>query len=153
MLSEAERSFLAAARTATLATIDPRGLPRLAPICFVLAPIQPGGRPVLHTPLDEKPKTVADPRALARVRDIAERPAVTLLVQHWAEDWSELAWLRLTGRAEVIEPDPSDPVLEGVIGALRAKYPQYADQDLASRPMIRVTGDRVAKWGAISPSR
>jgi PPOX class probable F420-dependent enzyme len=153
ILTIAERAFLAEARTATLATIDPGGRPRLVPICFVLAPLGPGGQPVVYSPLDEKPKAAADPRSLARVRDIAERPAVTLLVQYWSEEWSELAWLRLAGRADLVEPDPVDVGLMAVIEALRTKYPQYAGHHLPSRPMIRITIERARSWGAISPSR
>ncbi len=141
-LSPAERDLLADARRATLGTIDPDGRPRLVPICFVVV------EDVLWTPLDEKPKTVADPRALARVRDIEERPEVTLLVDHWSEDWSELGWLRLRGRATVIEPER---VPDGIVPALRAKYPQYEQQELEHRPVIRVELDRVTSWFAARP--
>jgi PPOX class probable F420-dependent enzyme len=149
ILNGAERRFVADARTATLATIDARGRPRLVPICFVLAPLEPVGRPVLHTPLDEKPKSTLDPRRLARVRDIGARPDVTVLVDRWSEDWSELAWLRLTGRAVLIEPDPDDTGLRAVIEALRTKYPQYVDHDLASRPMIVIEITGATGWGAL----
>ena len=152
VLTPAERAFLADARTATLATVDPHGRPRLVPICFVLAPLEPGGRPVLHTPIDEKPKSTTDPYALARVRDIRERPAVSLLVQRWSEDWSELAWLRMTGRAEVVKPDPRDVGARAVAQALRLKYSQYSEQDLESRPVILIAIERATSWGAVSPS-
>jgi PPOX class probable F420-dependent enzyme len=113
VLTPAERALLEAARTATLATIGPTGRPRLVPVCFVVT-----GDSVF-TPIDAKPKTVADPLSLARVRDIRERPAVTLLVDRWSEDWAELAWLRVEGRASVVASTAA------VVAALRAKYPQY----------------------------
>ena len=56
MLSPDQRALLADARTATLATLGADGRPRLVPICHVLAPHEPGGRPIVYTPLDEKPK-------------------------------------------------------------------------------------------------
>jgi PPOX class probable F420-dependent enzyme len=148
ILTAAARSFLAEARRAILATIDPDGLPRLVPICFVLAADEdePGGTPVLYSPLDEKPKAVADPRALARVRDILARPDVAILVDRWSEDWTELGWLRAYGRAELLEPDAVPP---GTIPALRAKYPQYEAHDLASRPLLRIEIQRVVTWGAV----
>jgi PPOX class probable F420-dependent enzyme len=105
------------------------------PICFVIV------RERLYTPLDDKPKASRDPLALARVRDIRARPEVTVLVDRWSEDWSKLAWVRLEGRATVTESTPE------IVAALRAKYPQYADHDLESRPMIRVSIERVATWG------
>jgi PPOX class probable F420-dependent enzyme len=142
--------FLAEARRATLATIDDAGRPRLVPICFVLSEDPVTGVPTLHTPLDEKPKRTTDPLALARARDILARPAVTILVDTWSEDWSTLAWLR--GNGEAILLRPGHPAVnrerESAIVALRAKYPQYADHDLASRPLIRISLTGVATWSA-----
>ena len=138
-LDRRERAFLDAARTAILATIDPVGRPRLVPICFVVEE-----RRVL-SPLDEKPKAGDDPRTLARIRDILDRPAVQLLVQRWDEDWSKLGWLRLDGHARLLEPEDVAP---GTIAALRAKYPQYAFHRLEDRPMLAIDIERMRAWGA-----
>src|SRR5215213_7773785 len=124
------RAFIESARRATLATIGPNGLPRLVPICFVLAPGRPPDALVLVSPLDEKPKTVDDARA--RVRDIEARPRATLLVDRWSEDWSELAWVRLECAASVLEPEASDE-RNAWLEALRAKHPQYLEHGLESR--------------------
>jgi coenzyme F420-0:L-glutamate ligase / coenzyme F420-1:gamma-L-glutamate ligase len=140
-LDDAKRSFLTAARTATLATIADDGRPRLVPICFVLD----GER--LFTPIDEKPKRTADPWALARVRDIERRPAVTVLVDRWDEDWAHLAWLRCDGTAALSE-DAGERA--AAIAALRAKYPQYEAHDLEGRPLIRVEIRAVRSWGDLS---
>lgn len=146
-LAPAERVFLTVARTAVLATIAPDGAPRLVPICFAVSD-DTDGRLVLHTPLDEKPKRVADPRDLERVRDIAANPVVTLLVHRWSEDWSELGWLRLSGRAELLEPDgPSSAEHAAAVVALRAKYAQYASHRLEERPIIRIIIDEARIWG------
>jgi PPOX class probable F420-dependent enzyme len=138
ILDPVERAFLAAARTAILATIDPTCRPRLVPICFVLE-----GATVL-SPLDEKPKTTDDPRSLARVRDILERPEVELLVHRWDEDWSRLAWLRVDGRGRLVEPGA---VADGTLAALRAKYPQYATHRLEERPLLAIEIERTRAWG------
>jgi PPOX class probable F420-dependent enzyme len=138
-LSPPERELLADARRATLGTVGPEGRPRLVPICFIVL------EDVLWTPLDEKPKAVADPHALARVRDIEARSEVAVLVERWSEDWTELAWLRLRGRAAVIE---SDQVPSGIVQALRDKYPQYERHDLEHRPVIRVELDTATSWFA-----
>ena len=136
VLTPAERELLVATRRATLATIAPDGAPRLVPVCFVVI------GDVVWSPLDEKPKSVDDVRSLARVRDILERPTVALLVDRWSEDWSQLAWLRIAGRAALVDSEPA------AVAALRAKYPQYADHDLESRPMIRIEIERVTSWEA-----
>jgi PPOX class probable F420-dependent enzyme len=143
-ISQIQRDFLVAARSATLATIDPDGRPRLVPICFVLDPASP----VLYTPLDDKPKRTDDVLDLARVRDIAARPDVTILVDRWDEEWSRLAWLRCGGRAALVPP--IEPGHAKAIVALRAKYPQYATHDIGSRPLIAVTIERATSWGALA---
>jgi PPOX class probable F420-dependent enzyme len=134
--------FVSEARRAVLATVGERGQPRLVPICFVLEDGEPG-RPVLWTPIDEKPKRALDPMALARVRDILARPHVEVLVDRWDEDWSKLAWVRVGGQAEVVRTAPAQ-----VVDALRAKYPQYRDQGLERRPAIRISIDRTRSWGS-----
>jgi PPOX class probable F420-dependent enzyme len=141
-LSPGERALLASARRATLATIDGRGRARLVPVCFVI------DDDVVWSPIDQKPKSTSDPRALARVRDIEARREVSLLVDRWSEDWSELAWLRLSGRAELVE---AADVPGGIVGALRARYPQYVSQDLEHRPMIRISIDHATSWFAARP--
>jgi PPOX class probable F420-dependent enzyme len=104
---------------------------------------------VIYSALDEKPKSVADPRSLGRVRDIAVRPHVTLLVDHWSEDWSELAWLRLEGTATILEPT-DDPHGEhaAALRLLRERYPQYKTQKLEMRPAIRIVVERAVGWWA-----
>jgi PPOX class probable F420-dependent enzyme len=149
-LTRAERRLLEMARTAVLATTDPAGRARLVPICYVArdAPAGVAGT-VLYSPLDAKPKRVSDPHRLARVRDIVARPEVGLLVDRWDEDWTRLAWIRLRGRAELLEPDVDDFRAErqAAIAALWAKYPQYVDHDLETRPLIRVTLTEATSWG------
>jgi len=149
VLVEPHRSFVAEARSATLATSAPDGRPRLVPICFALAPDPDGyGRAVLWSPLDEKPKAAADPRALARVRDLLVLPEATLLVDRWDERWSRLAWVRLYGRGELLEPEPREVEEHAAaLAALRAKYPQYREQALEARPVIRIVVDRMVSWG------
>jgi PPOX class probable F420-dependent enzyme len=146
-----ERRFLADARQATLATLDPDGLPRLVPICFVVGETDDKlGRPVLYTPIDEKPKVSEDPRRLARVRDLLVLPTAVVLVDRWDEDWSRLGWLRVYGRAEILEPQPHEVEEHAAaVKALRLKYRQYESQKLDARPIIRLTIDRARSWGAI----
>jgi PPOX class probable F420-dependent enzyme len=146
ILTEEQRDFVERARRAILATIAPDGRPRLVPICFVLDVV----RPVLYSPLDEKPKDVDDPRLLARVLDIGRDPRVSVLVDRWDEDWSRLGWVRLTGSATLVEPTAEEADEHRIVVAmLRRRYEPYREHDLERRPLIRVTVDRATSWGAI----
>src|SRR4029077_13061123 len=96
----------------------------------------------LSSPRDDKPKSWADPHDLGRVRDLLAAPSATVLVDRWSEDWSSLGWIRLSGRATLMEPGPEDgDEHASAVGMLRAKYPQYAAHDLESRPIIRIAVD------------
>jgi PPOX class probable F420-dependent enzyme len=104
---------------------------------------------VVYSALDEKRKALADPHALARVRDIGARPRVAVLVDHWDEDWARLAWVRLDGTATVLEPtDTSAAEHAYAVSLLRARYPQYATHNLEGRPVIRIDVERVSGWMA-----
>ena len=147
-LDARELAFLVAARRAILATIDPGGRPRPVPICFIVDAADPA-RVRLLTPLDDKPKATDDKRALARVRDIQARPEVSVLVDRWDEDWTRLGWLRLHGRATLLEPADAPP---DAVARLRAKYPQYATHALESSPMIAIDIERATSWGVLEPA-
>jgi PPOX class probable F420-dependent enzyme len=150
VLTSAQEAVLDGARTAALATRSPEGHPRLVPICFVLGDGNDEfGRLLLYTPLDQKPKVSTDPHQLARVRDLLILPEVTLLVEHWDEDWANLGWVRLYGTAQLLEPEP-DEVEEhaAAIVKLRKKYAQYRDMALDERPVIRIAILRVVSWSA-----
>jgi PPOX class probable F420-dependent enzyme len=150
-LGDRERAFLAQSRRAVLATIGTTGRPRLVPVCFALDSAGQVGPARLYIPLDEKPKRSTDPHDLARVKDILQRPAVSLLVDHWDEDWARLAWLRLDGSADVLEPGNRDDEHARAIGLLRERYPQYLQQRLEERPLIRVVVERAVSWGDPGP--
>ena len=107
------RRRLAAARVGELATIGPAGRPHVVPICFALA-----GDHIVSA-VDAKPKTTTGLRRLDNVRG---NPDVSLLVHAYDEDWTQLWWVRVDGRAEVVE---DGPIRADAIEALAAKYPQY----------------------------
>src|SRR2546425_2368588 len=84
---------LTTARVARLATTDPDGRPHLVPIVFVL-----DGK-TLYSAVDRKPKRSTP---LRRIENARARPDVTILVDHYDEDWS-LWWIGLRGRARVLD--------------------------------------------------
>jgi PPOX class probable F420-dependent enzyme len=146
-------AFISERRTATLATISPSGRPRLVPICFVIEE-HAMDVPRIHvwSPLDAKPKRSGDVRHLARVRDIAARPQVTLLFERWSEDWSRLAWSRADGLATLVEPTDDGEAHRRAVEALRGKYPQYRDQPIDHLPMIRIAVTGTSRWQATEPT-
>ena len=103
------------ARVGRLATTRPDGRPHVVPCCFVLT-----GETV-YSAVDGKPKTTL---ALQRLRNLAEHPAASLVVDHYDEDWTQLWWIRLDGTARVLESGAERDV---AIGALTAKYAQYVE--------------------------
>ena len=152
ILDPIERAFLDAARYGVLATTAPDGRARLVPVCYALTNRFDGiGRPILYTPIDEKSKKTDNPHDVARVRDLLVLPELTLIVDRWDEDWSRLAWLRLYGYGELLEPQASEREEHAeAIAALRARYRQYEAHDLEHRPIIRVSIERVVSWGHVT---
>jgi PPOX class probable F420-dependent enzyme len=98
------------ARVGRLASVGADGAPHLVPVCFELT----GDR--LVTVVDHKPKTTY---ALRRLDNIRANPAVTLLVDHFEEDWSRLWWVRVDGRAHVVD-DAAE--VADLVPALLEKY-------------------------------
>src|SRR5207237_10101548 len=107
---------LTAARVARLATIDPDGRPHLVPIVFAIE------GDTLYSAVDAKPKRS---RTLRRIENARARPDVTVLVDHYEEDWARLWWIRLRGRARVL--DDGDEC-ERALALLPEKYPKYRDE-------------------------
>lgn len=123
------------ARVGHLATVDERGKPHIVPIVFALS----GDR--LVTAVDHKPKTT---RRLKRLENIRANPAVSVLVDHYDDDWSGLWWVRVDGTATVFERGEE---WEEAIAALVAKYPQYVEQP-PDGPAIVIQILRVSSWSA-----
>ena len=136
-----ELAFVREARVGHLATVDPAGHPVVVPVCFTTLDLD--GDPAIVTVLDEKPKRVAD-RDLARVRNIAAHPHVALVVDHYDEDWTQLAFVQIHGEATLI--DPGEPHHAEAIAVLRAKYPQYHAMSIEHRPVIVIAGLSATSW-------
>src|SRR5438105_15681383 len=109
-LTEAETTFVAAQRVARLATADAEGNPHVIPVCYAFD----GSR--FHTPLDEKPKRVAQSK-LRRVRNITVRPQVALVIDQYDDDWSRLGYLLIQGHAVPLAPE--DPLHATALVLLR----------------------------------
>ncbi|MGH2651779.1 MAG: TIGR03668 family PPOX class F420-dependent oxidoreductase [Actinomycetota bacterium] len=113
-MDEAEaRSRFAASRVARLATVRPDGSPHLVPVVFAL-----DGATIAFA-VDHKPKST---RELQRLANLRADPRVSVLVDHYEEDWPEVWWVRLRGQGRVIE---SGAERERAIRVLSEKYDQY----------------------------
>ena len=130
------RERFAAATVARLATVTAAGHPHLVPVVFVLE------GDTVWTAVDHKPKGT---RALRRLANIAAHPRVSLLVDHYDDDWSQLWWVRADGDADVVPVDGE----AGATGlsSLVAKYPQYREH-VPVGPLVRITVDTWRAWSA-----
>ena len=135
-----ELAFLHHARVGRLSTVDARHRPSVVPFCFA---VLEWDAPVVVSVLDEKPKRVADAR-LGRVRNIAANPAVSFVIDRYDEDWSQLAFVQVSGQASLL--DPSVAGHTEAIAALRAKYPQYRSMSIDQRTVIVITDLTAFSW-------
>lgn len=103
------------ARVARLATVAGDGQPHLVPCCFAIV----GDR--FCTAVDDiKPKST---RSLRRLDNIRRHPEISVLVDHYDDDWSALWWIRLDGRARLVEAGSVEH--DEAKELLAAKYEQY----------------------------
>ncbi len=129
------RSRVAATPVARLATLDADGRPHVVPIVFVLI------EDTLYSAVDAKPKRS---RTLRRMENARERPDVAVLVDHYEDDWTELWWVRLRGRARVL--DGGDEAARALT-ALRSKYEQYREVP-PGLPVLAVDISEWRSWAA-----
>jgi coenzyme F420-0:L-glutamate ligase / coenzyme F420-1:gamma-L-glutamate ligase len=130
--------FLSSARIAHLATANSEGQPHVVPICFVFD----GKR--LYSPIDEKPKKVAA-KNLKRLENIRQNPRVSLVIDHYEEDWRKLAYILLVGRARIRTRGENH---RRAVRLLRRKYRQYRQMRIAQRPVIEIRIVRWSYWAA-----
>jgi len=129
------RKRLGEARVAHLATADAEGRPHVVPIAFAHDDEN------LYFAVDDKPKRS---RNLKRLRNIAGNPRVSVLVDHYEDDWTRLWWVRLDGVAHVLVHDAE---AQRAIDLLARKYPQYRDARPPG-PVVAITIQRMAGWAA-----
>ena len=131
-----QRARVARAPAARLATLRADGTPRLVPITFALVD------GLLCSAIDTvKPKTTT---RLARLADVARDPRAGVVVDHYADDWTTLWWVRIDGTAAV--HDDGD-LRARALAALVAKYEPYAAAP-PDGPVLVVTPTRWSGWTA-----
>jgi PPOX class probable F420-dependent enzyme len=129
------RVRFAQAPIARLATASLDGRPHLVPVVFALQD------EVIFTAVDAKPKTT---HRLRRLANIERNPQVSVLVDHYAEDWTQLWWVRADGVAAIHHD--GDAMHQGR-DLLQTKYTQYQSVSLDG-PVIAVAVNRWNSWHA-----
>jgi PPOX class probable F420-dependent enzyme len=123
------------AMVARLATVGHDGRPHIVPITFAL------DDDTIYFAIDFKPKKTAD---LQRLRNIEANPSVSVLVDHYDEDWTKLWWVRADGDARIVIDGAT---FEKGIALLAQRYAQYRSARPAG-PVVPIAIERMTGWSA-----
>lgn len=129
---------------ARLATSTPDGTPHLVPVVFALGarrPAEATGADVIYTAVNAKRKTT---QRLRRLANLEHNPRASVLVDSYADDWTQLWWVRADGVAAIHR---DGEVMRAAYRLLRAKYAQYQSVPL-NGPVIAIAVQRWASWHA-----
>jgi PPOX class probable F420-dependent enzyme len=130
-------SRVRAAGVARLATVRADGTPHLVPVCFALE----SGDTTAVSIVDGKPKRRM---SLQRLDNVRAQPRISILVDHYDDDWTQLWWVRVDGTAEVIERGPA---YARAVELLTTKYSQYREQT-PTGAVLRIALERWTGWSA-----
>jgi PPOX class probable F420-dependent enzyme len=128
--------LLRTARVGRLATVGGDGRPLVVPVCYAFDGVR------VYSAVDSKPKRTRD---LRRLRNIAANPLVSLVVDEYVEEWTQLRYVIVEGHADVLTEGAD---FGQAIDLLIAKYPQYRALGLArdAGAVIRLAPDRLLHW-------
>ena len=131
------RERLAGAVVAHLATADATGKPHLVPVCYAF------DDDTLYFAVDAKPKRTTE---LKRLRNIAANPRVSVLVDHYDDDWQRLWWVRADGTARVVTDDAQ---ANRAIDLLVKRYPQYRESRPGG-PVVAISIQSITGWASVA---
>jgi PPOX class probable F420-dependent enzyme len=129
------RRRFASASVARLATVGADGRPHLVPVCFAIH------EQTLYFAVDSKPKRTTN---LKRLRNIAANPAVSVLVDHYEDDWTRLWWVRIDGDARLLT-DKAEA--HRAVKLLAERYFQYR-ANAPSGSVVAIAIGAVTGWSA-----
>jgi PPOX class probable F420-dependent enzyme len=133
-LAEAEaRARFATVPVVRLGTADGQGRPHLVVCTFAV------DGDTIYTAVDQKPKSTT---ALKRLRNVGENPWVTMLADHYTDDWEMLWWVRADGRAAILADRRQ---MAAPLRLLADRYWQYR-QAPPTGPVLAVTVQRWSGW-------
>ena len=93
-------------------------------------------------------RTEVERRAQAGLADVRRDPRAAVLVDHYAEDWTQLWWVRIDGTAVVHE---AGELADRARTALASKYPPYAAAAPTGGAVLVLTPNRWAGWQGSAP--
>jgi PPOX class probable F420-dependent enzyme len=128
-------AMFAESPVAMLATSGPDGAPHIVPVVFAVH------ADVVYTAVDAKRKST---QRLRRLANIEGNPRVSLLVDHYDDDWSQLWWVRADGEAAI---HYSGEEMASGYALLRRKYVQYQRIALDG-PVVTINVQRWSSWQA-----
>jgi PPOX class probable F420-dependent enzyme len=134
---ETMRRLVAPAPVGRFATVRSDGRPHVVPICFVLTD------EIVYSAVDDKPKRH---RRLQRIRNFKATGTASLLVDEYNDDWSRLWWVRLDGKARLVD---NTAEAERATTLLSDKYPQYGNRPPPG-PVLAIDVQGWVGWSAAS---
>jgi PPOX class probable F420-dependent enzyme len=97
--------------------------------------------PEILLPVDTvKPKRSTD---LQRLRNLEADPRCALLVDHYSDDWTQLWWVRVSGRASPCTASR----LDSARAVLARRHPRYAEPGSVDSVLVLMP-DSVTGWTA-----
>ena len=125
---------------ARLGTADGHGRPHVVVVTFAV------DGDTIYTAVDQKPKSGT---RLKRLRNVGENPMVTMLADHYSDDWETLWWVRADGRGTILADQRQ---MAAPLRLLANRYWQYR-QAPPTGPVLAVTVERWTGWtGAPAPA-
>lgn len=129
------RRRFASSPVGRLATVRADGAPHIVPVVFAV------DGDTIFTAVDAKPKRTS---RLQRLINLESDSRCAILVDHYAEDWTTLWWVRADGTAAVADPTES---AHGIATLVR-RHEQYR-VDEPPGPVLAVRVHRWSGWSAI----
>jgi len=118
---------------ARLATVSDEGKPHIVPMVFAL------DGDIVYFAVDAKPKKSTN---LKRLKNIAANPMVSVLVDHYEDDWNQVWWVRADGTARVVTDEAH---AQRATDLLVTKYAQYRTA-VPEGPVVAIQIDRITGW-------
>ena len=131
-LNKKVAKLIALERVCRVATAGSEGRPHLVPVCHVLA-----GDKIYFGSGDDARK----------VKNLKDNPQITVTIDLYSDDWSQLRGVMVQGTARLIERGPR---FKQARSRLYAKYPQYAKEAAISPTdsvVVEITPNHVFTWG------
>lgn len=140
-IPESVQRFINAHVVAHLATADGGGQPHVIPFCYAF-----DGEHIYFV-VDQKPKRQTG-KPIKRIRNMLENPHAAIVIDDYADDWTQLAYVLITGTTALVDDETE---YDRLLALLRERYPQYRKMELtfAANAMVRITPSKVHAWGKI----